>query len=225
VRFRLNVPPGTDARLTAIFANPQIGEIFVLLGEVPDPNQFNLHAIGFVNPNPAFLLPGSPAPYLILMRGTSTAAVPSGTFTLSAAVVGLEIDNVAPNRGSNAGQVTATIAMPGSRPRPSSVCWRTMAPSASPVHRAAERHDLLRNLDLVGLVPGSYDVRAVDGTRSAVASGAFTVTTGSVGQFNAELFAGTHSRVHRRSAGSRLCERGGNGHRAAAHRHCGKCGG
>ncbi len=41
--------------------------------------------------------------------------------------------------------------------------------------------------DLVGLSPGVYSVRAVDGPRSAVADDVFTVTTGSAGEFRAQL--------------------------------------
>ena len=188
LRFRLKVPPGTDARLAASFANPQIGEIFVLLGDVPDPNIFNLHAVGFVNPSPEFLLPGSPAPYLILIRGTSTAAVTSGTFSLSAIAAGLEIESVAPSRGSNVGRATTTIVGAGLTP---ATVFSLVSKTGieRPALSVVQQNDttFFATFDLVSLAPGVYDVHAVDGPRSAVASDAFTVTAGIAGQFRAQL--------------------------------------
>ena len=111
--FRLNVPPGTDARLTAHFTDPQIGEILVRVGDLPDVNSFAERVVAFVNPDPEFLLAGSPVPYFIRVRGTSTAGVPLGHFSLTAETVGMEIDRITPNHGSNAGQVTTTIVGTG----------------------------------------------------------------------------------------------------------------
>jgi hypothetical protein len=107
--FRLNVPPGIDARLTAHFTDPQIGEIFVRKGDLPDVNDFEERVVAFVKADPEFLLAGFSVPYFISVRGTSTAGVPLGHFSLSAETVPLEIGRVTPNHGSNAGQVTTTI--------------------------------------------------------------------------------------------------------------------
>jgi titin len=83
INFRLFVPPGTDARLTARFLDPQIGEILVRAGDLPDENSFADRAIAFVNPDPEFLLPGLAVPYFISVRGTSTANVALGRFSLT----------------------------------------------------------------------------------------------------------------------------------------------
>jgi hypothetical protein len=113
VSFRLLVPPGTDAVLSAHFDDPRIGELLVRVADLPDVNSFGQRVVAFVNPDPEFLLPGSPAPYFIRIRGTSTAGVAAGQFSLTAQAVEPEIDRIAPNLGSNGGQVTTTIVGSG----------------------------------------------------------------------------------------------------------------
>jgi RHS repeat-associated protein/CSLREA domain-containing protein len=188
LRFRLTVPPGTDARVKAQFLDPRLGELFINVGTVPDVNTFIGHAIGFVEPNPEFLLAGSSVPYFITVRGTSTAAVPTGHIVLSAEALGLEILEVGTNQGSNAGQVTTTIVGAGFT---EATRFSLVAPDGSgrgAVSAVAQNDTtFFVTFDLVGLAPGLYDVRATDGSSSAVADDAFTVTTGSPGHFTARL--------------------------------------
>ena len=88
LRFRLNVPVGTDARLRVTFADPRLGEIFIRQGALPGTEAFAFHSIGFLDPSPVFLLAGSPLPYFIILSGTSTSAVPAARVTLTAEEVG-----------------------------------------------------------------------------------------------------------------------------------------
>ena len=136
--FRLNVPPGMDARLTAHFTDPRIGEILVRVGDLPDVNSFDQRVVAFVNPDPEFLLPGSPAPYFIRIRGTSTANVPLGRFSLTALALEPEINRIAPNRGSNVGAVTTTIVWHRLLGRDGLQPGRARRRASGGEHRAAE---------------------------------------------------------------------------------------
>ncbi|MHB9068390.1 MAG: RHS repeat-associated core domain-containing protein [Pirellulaceae bacterium] len=188
LRFRLTVPPGTDARLSAEFLNPQLGELFINVGRVPDVNTFTAHVVGFADPKPEFLLPGSAVPYFITLRGTSTAAVPSARIVLSAELLGLEIIQVSPNHGSNAGQVTTTIVGAGLS---DDTVFSLVAPDGTerPAAAAIAQNDttFFVTFDLVGLAPDTYDLRAADASGAAVVDDAFTVTAGALGDFRARL--------------------------------------
>ena len=185
--FRLSVPPGADARLTAHFTDPRIGEVLVRVGDLPDVNSFDQRAVAFVNPDPEFLLPGSPAPYFIRVRGTATAGVPLGHFSLTAVALEPEINRIAPNRGSNAGQVTTTIVGTGLS---AETVFSLIGPggeraAASSVQQSETTYFV--SFDLTGLSAGSYTVRAADGTTAAELADAFTVTTGNPGLLEARL--------------------------------------
>ncbi len=187
--FRLNVPPGTNARLTAHFTDPQMGEILVRMGDLPDANNFFERVVAFVNPNPEFSLAGAPVPSFIRVRGTSTAGVPLGHFSLTADSVGMEINQVTPNRGSNVGQVTTTIIGTGFSTETvfSLVGQASSLPAANVVQQSETTFFVTFNL--AGLATGSYSVRAVDGASSTELASAFTVTTGNPGVFAVRLFA------------------------------------
>jgi len=185
--FRLLVPSGTDARLSAHFTDPRIGETFVRVGDLPDVNSFDQRVVAFVDPDPEFLLPGSPAPYFIRIRGTSTAAVELGHFSLTAVAVAPEIDLIAPNHGSNAGVVTTTIVGTGFSTDTlfSLVGPGGERPAASVVQQSETTFFVAFNL--TGLATGSYAVRAVDGIASAELADAFTVREGNPGLLDARL--------------------------------------
>lgn len=185
--FRLFVPPGKDARLSAHFADPRIGELLVRVGDLPDVNSFDQRVVAFVNPDPEFLLPGSPAPYFIRIRGTSTANVPFGSFTLTAAEQAPEIDLIAPNLGSNVGVVTTAIVGTGFSAETSfSLAGQGVERFASNVVQANET-SFFATFDLTGMPTGSYAVRAVDGLTSSELIDAFTVTNGEAGRLDARL--------------------------------------
>ena len=187
ITFRLNVPPGTDARLTSHFADPQIGEILVRVGDLPDVNSFAERVVAFVNPDPEFLLVGMPTPYFIRVRGTSTAAVPLGHFSLTAQSLELGLDKVSPSRGSNVGQVTTTLFGSGfSAETVFSLVGQGTERAAANIVPQSET-SFFATFDLVGLATGSYSVRAVDGARSTELVDAFTVTTGNPGRLEAQL--------------------------------------
>ncbi len=185
--FRLNVPPGTDARLSALFLDSQIGEILVRVGDLPDVNTFAERVVAFVNPHPEFLLPGMPVPYFISVRGTSTAGVPQGHFSLTANAVGLEIDRVSPDHGSNVGQVTTTIVGTGLS---SETVFRLVGDGGERLAASVVQQSdtsFFVTFNLAGLTPGPYDVTATNGAQTAVAANAFTVNTGARGLFRAQL--------------------------------------
>jgi RHS repeat-associated protein len=185
--FRLTVPPGSDARLSAHFTNPQIGEILVSVGDLPDVNSFTDRVVAFANPNPEFLLPGLPVPYFIRIRGTSTANVPLGNFSLTAESVGMEIDRITPNFGSNAGQVTTAIFGTGmSAETVFSLVGPGVERSATTIVPQSETSYFV-TFNLVGLTPGTYSVRAANGASSTEFADGFTVSTGNPGRFEAQL--------------------------------------
>jgi len=187
LNFRLYVPPGTDARLSALFSNPQIGEILVRVGDLADVNTFAERTVAFIDPSPEFLLPGMPVPYFISVRGVSTAAVPQGHFSLTARAVGLEIDRVSPNHGSNMGQVTTTIVGTGlSSETVFSLVGTGIERAAAGVVQQSDTSFFV-TFNLGGLTPGLYDVQATNGSQTAVAEDAFTVNTGDRGLFKAQL--------------------------------------
>ena len=189
--FRVEVPAATDVLLTAQFNQLQGVDILVLYREVPSPANFDLIMSNQSDLSPEILLPSTVGTYFIQVHGRPENAGRMTTFALSATTVAFdafEVRSVSVDHGSNAGQVTTTIAGVGFTP---ATIFSLMAKEGTERRAATIVQQSDRNFfatfDLVGLVPGVYDVRAVDGSRSAVADDAFTVTTGIPGQFWAQL--------------------------------------
>ncbi len=118
-----------------------------------------------------------PGPYYILARGVSGTAATS-TFTLTATPASFVLQSVAPNIGGNTGRVT--VAVHGTRLTPTTqvqlVSGSTVINAAALDFRDATL--LYATFDLTGKAPGTYDVRAVDGSTSATQAKAFPVVSG-----------------------------------------------
>ena len=124
--------------------------------------------------------------YYVLVVGRQGAATPQN-FTLTPRLAGFEIRSVSPNQASNAGRATVTVTGSGfsSSSKVSLVSGGISRQAVSVIEQ--DSTTLFATFDLPGLSAGAFDVKVVDGARSAIDPGAFHVTTASVGHLKYEL--------------------------------------
>jgi YD repeat-containing protein len=193
VYFRIDVPPGDDVRVVADLPAQGSAELYLRYANVPDRTTFDLADQEPRSGARSVTLPAPQAgPYYVLLHGIDTAGA-GQTFQLTAQQLGLELHQISPSRGSNAGSVT--IAGAGFSADTTVTLERSGSTDRSATDvRFRDSNTLFATFDLRGLTPDNYDVRIRKGGQSASSGQAFTVTAGVPGRIETRV---TLPSVHR----------------------------
>jgi RHS repeat-associated protein len=200
--YRVNVPPGSDVKLTADFTAALEAEFLVRFDTVPTRSTYDQSA-SLSDQHPQIVLPtGQGGPYYILLHGREGAG--SGqTFTLqAAATASFGVTGVTPNSASNSGQATITITGVGFTPQTVASLQLPDSTLRSPLQLTWQSATtLLATFDLKGLTPGSFSIRVDDNGQTATLANALNIqsATGAgvtPGTFNAQIVTAAYLRPH-----------------------------
>jgi RHS repeat-associated protein len=185
--FQLTVPPSTDVSLKANFVVPGTADFYVRYDAAPDSGAFNFVAPNLFDLEQQISLSGTAGTYYILLHGRADAGS-GAAFTLAAQAAVFEAHTVTPNRGSNLGQATITVSGSGFTTL-SAVQLATAGGTVQSANQVTLRDSttLFATFNLVGVSPGVYDVQVEDAGRRVTVPGAFTVTTGAMGEIAATI--------------------------------------
>jgi hypothetical protein len=188
IYYRVDLPAGPLVRITANFAAPAGGAVYVRYQDVPDQATYDQVAFDPTQAQQQIVLNGTQAgTYYILLHGRegSTGGQP---YSITVQEVPFQILSVTPNQGSNAGQATLTVL--GSELSPTTTV-SLVGPGGStrPASQVLYKDSttLFATFDLTGLAPGSYAVQIQDHGQTATDPGAFTVNNGAAGQVSFNL--------------------------------------
>jgi RHS repeat-associated protein len=205
--FRVDLPAGPVAQITASFATTAGGALYERFHVVPDQANYDELASSATNAVQQVLVAGTHAgTYYLLVEGRQSSG--SGQpFSITVDDLGLDVLGISPNQGSNTGVNTVTVYGSGFTP---GTIVTLVAPDGT--DRTATRVALLNNtvfesplvvppglvasFDLTGLQPGTYDVHATEGTMTSDLRAAFTVTALPPGQIRFNLYGPGAIRPH-----------------------------
>jgi RHS repeat-associated protein len=172
--FRVNVPPGSDVKLTADFAAGLEAEAFVRFAGMPTISTYD-QASDVSDQHPQIVLSASQGgQHYVLLHGRDGAG--SGQpFTLQAALAAFEVDAIDVASAVNNGKVTVTVTGTGFTPQTTLMLRGPSGDLAATSVTFIDSNTVAGTFDLTGLLPGSYTVEADDGTQSATAQTAFQV--------------------------------------------------
>ncbi len=192
--YRLDVPSGAgDLVLAANWSVAGEADVYLAYASLPTASNSlasSVNATGqqsqLLQQNQLLVTNPQSGTYYVLVVGRQGAAAPQN-FTLTPRLAGFEIRSVSPNQASNAGRATVTVTGSGfsSSSRVTLVSGGTSRQAVSVIEQ--DSTTLFATFDLPGLPAGAFDVKVVDGARSAVDPGAFHVTTAGVGHLKYEL--------------------------------------
>ncbi len=181
--FRLELPPGIDARLTADFDALEGVDVQVMYREVPDDGFFDYRLTNATDLRQEVLLSGRAGSYFIKVSGRPENAGKLVAYTLSAEPVEFDIQGVAPDHGSNAGQVTTTIRGSGFTTQTSVELVALSGGRLGALDvRFVDPNTLFATFDLTGLDPGDYDVELQQAAATVVSTSAFNVDESAPGE-------------------------------------------
>ena len=185
--FRVDVPPGQDIQVAAGFSTSGEAALYLGADSVPDTVNYDQADPDPAGLNPVIVPTGVTGRYYVLLEGLGSAGT-GAPFTLSAGAPVVSLQSLGLTQASNAG--SATVPIVGSGFTPSAVVSLVSASgqtlSASAVTFGNET-SISATFDLTGLVPGAYDVVVSQGGASQRLARAFSVVSGSAGQFTATV--------------------------------------
>ena len=188
--YRVDTTAGQNVLITSSFNQPGQAEFYVRYGAPPTRGQFDEVYSNLNDLNQTIALPHTQAgTYYILLHGREGAG--TGTpFSITAKVIGFQVQSVTPDHGSNLGQATVTLV--GAQFTPNATVSLVGPDGTS--HTASriwwkDANTLWATFDLTGLTPAVYDVRVDENGQTTTDKGAFTVTTGAAGAVQVHLVA------------------------------------
>lgn len=175
--FRLDVAAGSDVQIAADYATAPAAEFVQRYASLPDRATYDRSAPNLFDLHPRILLVTPQAgSYYVLLHGREGSGA-GQSFTIRADFAPLTVSTIAPNHGSNRGQATVKVTGLGFTPSTAvSLVAGAMTRSASS-EQFVDGSTLFATFDLTNLAPGTYNVQVVEGALTALADGAFTVSS------------------------------------------------
>ena len=189
VYYRFDVGAGETLKVEFDSASTDAAnELYIRYGEMPSRTEFDYCYSQPFSADQQVTISGTRAgTYYILAYGSSS---PEGSsdFSLGADILQFSITGVTPDKGSNAGQ--ATITLEGVKFSPDAVVG--LIDQNNSTYQASkimwvDSSTIWATFDLMGMTPGSYDVRIDDDGQFAIEEDGFTVTTGIQGNLEVRL--------------------------------------
>ena len=172
--FRLDVPVGESVMLQADFEVENQAELFVRQWDLPDRSNFDFTVSDHRELNPSILI-STAGTYYIQLHGLF-GALGGKSFDLTANLLGFEITSLDPVRGSNAGEVTASVTGSGFTPATAIDLTTGGVVQAVGAVVFVDPNHLFATFDLSTLETGLYDVTATDGANEFTLDNGFVVT-------------------------------------------------
>ena len=198
--YRVDVPPGSEVRITADVEETFQAEFYASFLAVPDRSNFDVAATDPLALVHQLVLSGRSGPWYLLVHGRERANG-ERTFDLAAEEVGFELFGFSPTAGGNVGPVTLTLF--GSSFTPDTTATliapdQSEYPAALQFFRSAR--ELVTTFDAAGLAPGQYGVRVDQDGLSSIADATLEVFASDLpGQL--EFFVSTTAKVLTRTGG------------------------
>ncbi len=179
--YQVTVPDGETLRVVLDSSAANGGtEVYVRRVDLPTPYEFE--AAGRVpgQPDQQAVIPLTQAGKYYVLAHSRFGAAANDSFTITASLPGFGIDSIDRNSGGNAGRLT--IAIRGSKltaNTTASLVPTFVGPTLDAV--AIDFRDpslLYATFDLSGQALGTYDVKLIDGIKTATLSAAFQVVAG-----------------------------------------------
>ncbi|HEX3150377.1 MAG TPA: RHS repeat-associated core domain-containing protein [Gemmataceae bacterium] len=176
--YRVAAPGGTGLQLSAVFAAPGSGELYVDYQKLPQVDSALGQATDASKATETVILPTTQGGnYYLHVRGLAGAGA-GQSFTIQADTLDFAITSLVNARGSNQGTATLTVHGVGFTPNTKV----TLFPSGGGTPRApttllyVQSDTIYATFNLKGLVAGSYDVRVDDGTLADTKASGYAVT-------------------------------------------------
>src|SRR5262249_18524923 len=153
--FRVNVPPGSDVKLTADFAAGLEAEAFVRFAGMPTISTYD-QSSDVSDQHPQIVLSASQGgQHYVLLHGREGAA--SGqAFTLQAALAGFEVDGIDVPSAVNNGQATVNVTGTGFTPQTTLTLSGPGGVLPAKSVTFIDSNTVAGTFDLTGQLPGSY---------------------------------------------------------------------
>ncbi len=191
--YLLNVTPGTNVKLDAIYATAAESELFLRYGALPSANSSDQSATVSTVLQPELVLPsGQGGAYYIWLHGTAGAGA-GQPFTLLASQVTFAATGFTPSTASNQGQVTMDVTGANFTPQTTvSLQGGSNTINAQTV-TFISANELNATFDLTSAPIGNYSLVAVDGGHSSTAPGSFQVTAQNVSSIEWTIYVDKQS--------------------------------
>ena len=159
--FRVTAPAGEDVEIRLDdLDDAGSNELYVSFARIPTRSQFDYRYEGSFASDQTVCIPGTRSgTYYILAYGSNPGGSSQAAFTIGVHFMPLEITEISPARGGNAGTVTATIQ--GARFK-SSTTTKLIGPDGTTItgelHKLSSTVEMIVAFDLRGAAVDTYDV-------------------------------------------------------------------
>ncbi len=180
--YSLTVSAGDDVGISAGFGAPEGGELYVGYQSIPSSSSNLASSSSPTQLTQQVVIPDTKAgTYYVLVQG-DTGSGAGAPFTLSAAVLPLEVTSVGPSQAGDSGVTTLTIQgaefTGGTTVSLVPHGGGTAITATSVTFQSSTT--LFVQFNLAGAAPGSYDVKVTSGAQQATDPSSFTVTSTAV---------------------------------------------
>ena len=196
--YKVTVPAGASLAVTLTGSTGSVNELFLKYGQAPSRQSFDQRSVRPASPEQAVFAGSTLAgTYYLLVYG---AQIPQAeTFTLTASQQGFSVAQVTPDRGSNQGRVTVSLA--GAQFDPAATV-RLIDSTGGPLEASAvyftDSGLISATFELTGRPKGLADIQVVNpGNVAATLDDAFTINDAQPGRLVTHVVAPSRVRLGR----------------------------